>query len=215
MKTGIKVALGFIAGASIGAACTALYFRKEFEKINAEFTEQVNTEIEKIKQDYKEAIDKLTEETMKEPEIKDTKVEKPVKSEVKKKSKEEKAEEATDYTQYSADKKKGKKTVKDVKAEAIKNIIADKTDDETGSEIISMDEYTDDNGYEKITTTYYPADNVFTNDYDDPDPDMVNFVGRLTEKFDEYGEGKSLYVRNNQAQVDIEVIFEDGHYGID
>lgn len=218
MKQGIKNILIFTTGAAVGSAVTTLALRAFYTKfINETLTEEVNKQMDDIKAEYTENLEKIKAEMagniQKDEQIVQDSAKKAPKSEKlepKKKTKEEKKEEATDYTKFSEGKKK--KTVKDVRTEAMKQIEKETTNSE-GNYIITFGDYTSDNGYEKVTSTFYQGDGVFTNDYDDPDPDMPSIVGNLVEKFDDYGEGNSLYIRSDQRETDYEIIFDDGCYG--
>ena len=217
MKQGLKNVLIFTTGAAVGSAVTTLALRAFYTKfINETLTEEVNKQMDDIKAEYAENLEKIkaemAENTQKdEQNVQNSakKAPKSEKTEAKKKTKEEKKEEATDYTKFSEGKKK---TVKDVRAEAMREIEKDTTNSQ-GNYIITFGDYTSDNGYEKVTSTFYQGDGVFTNDYDDPDPDMAGIVENLIEKFDDYGEGNSLYIRSDQRETDYEIIFDDGCYG--
>ena len=211
MKQGIKNVLIFTTGAAVGSVVTTLALRAFYTKfINETLTEEVNKQMDEIKAEYTENLEKIKAEMAEKTTECCKKPQNAVKTEPKKKTKEEKKEETTDYTKFSEGKKKN--TVKDVKAEAMREIEKETTNSE-GNYIITFGDYTSDNGYEKVTSTFYQGDGVFTNDYDDPDPDMPSIVGNLVEKFDDYGEGNSLYIRSDQRETDYEIIFDDGCYG--
>lgn len=218
MKRGIKNVLIFVSGAAVGSAVTTVALRAFYTKfINETLTAEVNKQMDEIKEEYNASLEKIkakyeenlvknAQNSLKKPENE----QKPVQSEVKKKkTREEKQESAVDYTKYSEDKKK--KVEKDEKTEAINENINDTTND-AGTYIISFGDYTEDNGYEKMTSTFYATDGVFTNDYDDPDPELPDIVGNLMEKFEDYGEGNSLYLRNDGRETDYEIIFDEGSY---
>lgn len=219
MKRGIKNVLIFVSGAAVGSAVTTVALRAFYTKfINETLTAEVNKQMDEIKKEYNDSLEeirakyeenvvKTAEKSPKKPKNE----QKPVKSEVKKKkSREEKQESAVDYTKYSEGKKQVKK---DEKAEAINEII-NETTNEAGTYIISLGDYTEDNGYEKVTSTFYAGDGVFTNDYDDPDPEMPDIVGNLMSKYEDYGEGNSLFLRNDERETDYEVIFDEGSYTV-
>lgn len=222
MKQGIKNVLIFTTGAAVGSVVTTLALRAFYTKfINETLTEEVNKQIDEIRDEYKASVEEIKakyEENAAKTEEKSTKCCKNPqnavqKEEKKKKTREEKQEEATDYTKYSEGKKKGaKKTVKDVRTEAMLEIKNDITNS-AGNYIISYGDYTEDNGYEKFTGTYYQGDGVFTNEYDDPDPDLPGIVCDLMKKFDDYGEGNSLFIRSDERETDYEIIFDEGCYG--
>lgn len=216
MKNRTKVILGFISGAAVGTGITTLAMRAFYTKfINETLTAEVNKQMDDIKAEYDKAVNDILEkyqgkECENEPaeEEKDESVEKPKVQKPVKKSKEQKKEEAVDYTKYSEDKKK-----EDPRTQAIIDIQQDKTN-AVGSYIIEFDDYTEENGYEKLTTTYYTEDDIYTNDYDDPDPNIVKIVGGLTteEMHEKYGYGDSMYVRNDDKQVDYEIIISNEPY---
>mgnify|MGYP002859386959 FL=1 len=210
MKTSVKVACGFIIGAGVGATAATLYLRNFYTKyINETLTDEINKEMDKIKKEYEQAVNDIkkeqTEEKEPEVEVEVEEVKEPVK-----KTKAKKKEQAIDYTKCSEDKKKGKK-VKDTRTQIMEEIAQETTND-IGTYIIGFNDYTEDNGYEKVTATRY-ACGTYTNDYDDPDPDMDYIVGNLVELKDDYGEGDCLYLRNDQKETDYEIIFDAGAYG--
>ena len=214
----VKNILVFSAGAGVGALGATLYLRNFYTKfINETLTNEVNKEINNIKAEYQSQVDEIRKhydnlEAQESAEQK--KASKPKQGTKKtpaKKTKEAKKEGAIDYTQFSEDKKK--MTVKDVKKQAKKQV-EDRPDVdlEAGSEIITMDDYTDNNGYDKVTTTYFAMDQVYIDDYDNPDPNMADAIGNVINHFDEYGDGSALYVRNDSRETDYEILYNEGTY---
>ena len=226
MKQGIKNTLMFVSGAAIGSGITTLALRAFYTKfINDTLTVEINNQIDEIKAEYAAKLEKIEAEYVEnqtktaEKEKKQAKsAPKTTKKETKeapaKKTKEEKKEEAVDYTKFSEGKSNQGPvtTVKDLRTVVMEQI-ADDTSNNAGSYIVTMGDFTEDNGYEKVTSTYYQGDNVFTNDYDDPDPELNTIIGELIKKFDQYGEGNSIFIRNDQRETDYEVIFDEGSYG--
>lgn len=212
MKKGLKGVLIFVSGAAVGSAVTTIALKAFYTKfINETLTDEINRQMDEIKTEYTEAVEELRkqyeqQETEDKPEKPETekKEDKPSK-----KTKDEKKAAAVDYTKFSEGKKK---KVKDPRTEAMEEIVKETTN-EAGNYIITFSDYTEDNGYNKVTSTFYQGDNVFTNDYDDPDPDIQGIVGNLIDKFDDYGEGNSLYIRCDANETDYEIIFDDGCYG--
>lgn len=80
--------------------------------------------------------------------------------------------------------------------------------------IISIDEYTDLNGYDKQTFTYWAYDEVFTDEHEDPDLNIVMYIGHdLMDLWEEYSpDHESLYIRNPQQKTDYEVIVREQSY---
>ena len=80
--------------------------------------------------------------------------------------------------------------------------------------IISIDEYTDMNGYDKQTYTYWAYDEVFTDETEDPDLNIVMYLGHdLVELWEEYSpDHESLYIRNPQQKTDYEIIVREQSY---
>lgn len=81
--------------------------------------------------------------------------------------------------------------------------------------IISVDEYTDLNGYDKQTYTYWAYDEVFTDvDTEEPDLNIVMYLGHdLMDLWEEYSpDHESLYIRNDQQKTDYELIVREQSY---
>lgn len=71
--------------------------------------------------------------------------------------------------------------------------------------VISPDEFEEDNGYEKVNLSYY-ADEVLTDDYDNPIKDLAYMIGSREpfQHFDEY-EDDTVFVRNDRIKCDFEI----------
>ena len=80
--------------------------------------------------------------------------------------------------------------------------------------IISLDEYTEMNGYDKQTYTYWAYDEVFTDETEDPDLNIVMYLGHdLVDLWEEYSpDHESLYIRNPQQKTDYEIIVREQSY---
>lgn len=77
---------------------------------------------------------------------------------------------------------------------------------------ITPDQFVDDVINDKITLTYFSEDGVFMNEEEDTLPHGTELVGEENlDKFGEYEENV-LYVRNESANTDYEVIREDRAY---
>lgn len=79
---------------------------------------------------------------------------------------------------------------------------------------IDDDEFAEENGYSKITLTYYLADKILVDDKEDPIRDIIGTTGPL--RAEDFG-GVSLdphiqYIRNNRLECDFETILHQGSY---
>lgn len=77
--------------------------------------------------------------------------------------------------------------------------------------IIEPGEFGEKDGYEAITLTYY-ADQVLTDENDDPVEDVEDTIG--TESLDHFGEYEddSVYVRNDRLKRDYEILSDVRRY---
>lgn len=215
MKQGIKNTLIFVTGVSVGATGATLALRQFYTKfINETLTDEVDKQIATIKQEYKDDIERLEGEYQHKIAVLESQLEekepgkKEVKSEVKKKGTKKEQPQGTDYTKYSG---KESKKVKDVKADAIREIKKDTTA-KSGCYIIGFEDYTEQNGYDKTTVTYFAADDTYMDEEEAAIPGMNKRIGKLIDMLDEYGVGDDLYVRDDKASEDIEIIFNEGSY---
>lgn len=79
--------------------------------------------------------------------------------------------------------------------------------------IITMDEYTDMNGYDKQTYSFWTYDEVFVDEHDEPDLNICMYIGHdLMDLWHEYAEDESLFVRNDQQHTDYEIVIHDRSY---
>lgn len=80
--------------------------------------------------------------------------------------------------------------------------------------LISYEEFTDDNGYDKSTLTFYQKDESLADDRDDLVDDPFNTCGELY--FDFFGwrshDENVVYVRNPKTSHDFEIVYDDGSY---
>lgn len=77
--------------------------------------------------------------------------------------------------------------------------------------VISADEF-DENGYETETLTYF-ADGVLTDWYNDPVEDVEGTVGKdALDNFDEYADGDTVFVRNDNYECDYEIQRDHRNY---
>lgn len=87
-----------------------------------------------------------------------------------------------------------------------------------GPYVIPPEEFGEMDGYETVTLIYY-ADEVLTDDADDPIDDIDGMVGfDSLSHFGEY-EDDSVFVRNDQRRCDYEILldnrrYEDIYYGV-
>ena len=212
MGNGMKNTIIFLGGAIVGAGIATLALRKFYTNyIENELTTEIDKELNQIKADYEERLnalikshDEIVEDFEALKKEKEEKKPAPKKAEKKKTSK----ENNTDYTQYS----KSQKKVKDIKAKAIRQIQEDKKSNVSDAVIIGFDDYTEDNDYEKLTYTYWRQDGVYSDELDEDVKELPGIIGDLIDKYDDYGDGSSLYVRSDERQTDYEIVMNEGSY---
>lgn len=77
--------------------------------------------------------------------------------------------------------------------------------------VISPEEFGEKDGYETVTLTYY-ADDILTDDADQPIHDVEDTVGSdALTRFGEY-EDDTVYVRNDARKCDYEICADDANY---
>ena len=181
--------LAFVAGALIGSVVTWKYAKEKYERITQE-------EVETFKEEYSK---RKLEQRGKE-----------VSEEIKENSAEYVTKPKPDLMEY---------------ASKIKDLGYSEDDDEPvqnedveeegeamfdGPYVISPDDY-DENGYETESLTYY-ADGVLTDSYDVVIDDVDDLVGlESLEHFGEY-EDDSVFVRNDDRQIDYEILKDYRNY---
>ena len=238
MKTGLKVFLGFTVGLSVGTIGTGIGLKKYYEK---QIKEEI---IPEIKESYEERISALEEEAKKYKEArkayeqyisgkknenntktvkKSTKSNEKVKVEKGKVAKEKLDTNKTDYTKHYKpidvdDEERIKFDVKPRKTNGLKvdkdGHVYSKVASHGNPCIISLDEYTDLNGYEKMTYTFWAYDEVFTDETEEPDLNVVMYIGHdLMDLWEEYSEDhESLFIRNENQHTDYEIIVREQSY---
>lgn len=77
--------------------------------------------------------------------------------------------------------------------------------------VISPAEFGDQDGYDTESLTYY-ADNILTDEYDEPIEDVDDIVG--LESLDHFGEYEddSVFVRNDRRRTDYEILADTRRY---
>ena len=80
--------------------------------------------------------------------------------------------------------------------------------------IITIDEYGEMNGFEKLTYTYWSYDEVFTDETEDPDLNVIMYIGHdLMDLWEDYSEDhESLFIRNVKEHKDFEIIVREQSY---
>ena len=82
--------------------------------------------------------------------------------------------------------------------------------------IISYDEYSEDNNYEKVVVSYFEDDGTLMLEDESLFEDGINVLGPMNlEHFgmmDDDPEPDTIYIRNEALGVDYEVVREDGSY---
>lgn len=201
MNTGIKIFIGFAAGAAAGVGATYIYFRKKADKIIGEEREYYKNYYEdKFANEWNERIESHndSEEEYKEVD-------------------EEEVKSAIEVTPtVNADMESGRVNYSSIIEKLNRGDYAKKEEtNEMNSEpyIVNPQDFQDENGYDKRIVTYYADDGIFA-DADDYVTDIVDMVGEENlEHFGESGEDGTLYVRNDRYGIDFEIhIEEDVHY---
>lgn len=194
MNSVIKNITIFTVGLAIGSAVSYIYNSKKF---NA----QLDDEIEKTKSYYENKYSK-TEESVE----KDLTVEEPINA--------EKTEEYSkminryDSPAVKNDEKETKKikaTFYDPLTDEIEEVEVEgnMTNDELKPYVISPDEF-GETDYKIISLNYY-ADNVLTDEFDNIIDDVEGTVGEASlDTFGEY-EDDTVFVRNDQLEIDYEI----------
>lgn len=192
----------FIAGAAIGSAATWFYTKTKYERIAQE-------EIDSVKKAFSKKNDNDTEMNNAEPE---PIVEERNTAYEEAKQKAEAAREKPNMMEYATMlneeryvdeetpkiKKTSKKKSKKIKEEEVKVV-------EERPYVISPDEFGEMDDYETISLTYF-EDGVLTDDEYNIIEDIESMIGEdsLTH-FGEY-EDDSVFVRNDAAQCDYEIL---------
>lgn len=174
----------FATGAVVGAAASWYFAKTKYERIAQE-------EIDSVKEVF-------SKRAVSEDEPEDTDIS----------SKEEESNmmdyarnlEREGYTDYS---NPDDETVKIVKEE--------RGDEGSKPYVISPDEFGEVDGYSEISLTYY-ADNILTDDLDDPIEDVPGTVGfESLNHFGEY-EDDSVFVRNDRLKCDYEILLDNRYF---
>jgi hypothetical protein len=81
--------------------------------------------------------------------------------------------------------------------------------------VLHRDEYFEnEQGYDQITLTYFEGDDVLADSHDTPvdDQDAMVGLGNLAKFGHGSGDPNTVYVRNDELQIEIEVIHSDGKF---
>ena len=226
MKQGLKNTLIFLAGAAVGAGGATLAVRHFYTNyIENELTGEIDAELDKIRSDYDARLDVMKDRY-------ETKIEKlegsssSNKNESTKKKTAGKTTKATgkatpkqnkeekiDYTQFSAGSDRKKTTLNDIREEAIQQIAQEKKSKTEDTEIISFEEYcSDEDGMDQLTYTFWQADGVYSDELDQPELDLPHIIGDLIDKYDDYGDGSSLYLMSKKRNAKYEIVINEGSY---
>lgn len=184
----LKKILIFIAGAVTGSLATYEFVKNKYEKI-------ANEEIESVKATYsskKKSGDQVKNN--------------------------DSADSPLRFDQSDADKLKDLIQKNGYSEEPIdyKNILeGGKHMDENICEIISPDDYGDNDDYSRETLYYYLEDAILSDIYGNKIEDIAGTIGDNPEEhFGEY-EDDAFYVRNHATKIDYEVLADSGRYADD
>ena len=218
MKNWLRNTLIFTSGAAVGGAASAFACRwahqKIVEQMNAAFTDEVCKELDKIKGDYEDRINEL-EAKMAGVEENSPKVipeevtEKSSKKSTKKETKKQGKAEAVDYTKFS----QGKKgiTVADIKKQA--QLLTDEVKImPTETYIVGLEDFSEENGYAKLTYEYFKQDEVFVDEFETPDLDVGARVMNVIHQWEQTGGTDDIYARNDELETDFEIVYHEGSY---
>ena len=191
MKTIWISAIGFAAGAGIGAGATYYSVKKIFEA-------KADEEIAKMEAYYAKKHDELNamEEQIKLTEdISET--EKPVEEDVKavKKAYNKLADQYNTITEEKPKKGRKKKKIEE-------------------PYVISAAEFEEQNGFDKVIVSYFEEDEVLMTDDEEVMENGSSVLGVMNlEQFGASGDGDdTVYIRNETFGTDYQVVLEDGSY---
>lgn len=191
MNNGVMCALAFTLGGAVGAVVTWKLVKTKYEQIARE-------EIESVKEVYSRK-NSQPEDPVEEFENPENLEQSVVELAAKAKNKPGIMEYAdklkeNGYTDYSTPSNNKKEEVADVKK----------------PRVISPEEF-GENDYETVSLTYF-ADGVLTDDMNIPVEDVESTVGMASlDTFGEY-EDDSVFVRNDEMQIDYEILLDSRNY---
>lgn len=168
----------FMAGAAVGSLVTWRVLKAKYEKLTEE-------EIESVKEAFSKKIPVVKTEETKPNDLADKATHKP------------------DIMTYAnALKKQG---YVDYSGSQDTDEVEEDDDDEFGPVVISPDQFGEDNGFSKISFTYY-ADGVLADDVDEEIDDIDSMIG--LDSLDHFGEYEedALYVRDSEKHCDYEIL---------
>ena len=168
----------FVAGAAVGSLVTWRVLKIKYEKL-------ADKEIESVKEAFSKKIPVVKTEETKPSELADKATHKP------------------DITKYAAE--LSKRGYVDYAGLGDNDTNEEEDDDIFGPEVISPDQFGEDNGYAKISFTYY-ADGVLADDVDEEIDDIDSMIG--LDSLDHFGEYEedALYVRDAEKRCDYEIL---------
>ena len=231
MKNGIKNTLIFLAGATVGTVSTAFACRSFYIKYyNETITDAINTELDNIKNDYDKKLDEMEKKYQANLLLEAgmaIKAESDEKKEAKKNGTAKKGRdavqaEAVDYTKFSQG--KTGKTVADIKKAAAQQVETQKPAKKTtnkketkpepkGTYSTNFESFMEDNGYEKLTYTYFAGDQVYVDEFENPDVDMPGRCDNIIKEYEDFGgDASEIYARNDELESDFEIIYNEGTY---
>lgn len=188
----MKEIISFLIGAGIGSGVTYILIRSNYEKI-------ANEEIEEAREMYKEKLKEFVEDLEK------GNVE--TKEEVKEA---EKTEEKIDYGKIIE--KLNYNEFSGAKAPVVQPVEDDKDEIDSERYSISVDEFVNDDEYDKMTLYYFEDDQVFTNFEYGVIEEGEELVGSDNLDDVEFVEEGVTYIRNEKYGVDYEVVLKTGSY---
>jgi hypothetical protein len=106
---------------------------------------------------------------------------------------------------------------REAEEEASEELIAEMFEeiDTSNPHVISLDEFSEEREtYQKLTITYYAADDVLADDREQPIRDVVGTVGPdIGDKFGQKSDDPNIvYIRNSRLEVDFEVVLDKRPY---
>ena len=237
MKTGTKVFLGFLGGAAVGSVATFVglktYYKRVIEdEIIPDLKDDFNERYDELKKEMQEEFKKRVGEEVAEAykagrmyksEVSDkdeveTEDEQKVKVETLKQTLNKKrvikkpSTSKKDYTKYSKKNKVDKEPV--MEAEDERNRVYSNTASCGRPYVIDIEKYgTECNNYRKETYSYWAIDKVFIDDGENPDLNVIMYIGSdIMDNYEDYWDGDTIFVRNDQEKVDYEIVIYEKSY---
>lgn len=181
MNNNVKIIFTFALGAAVGAVATQRFFKKKYEAIAQEEIDSVKEVYSKKEDILAKSLDSLIGEDESQPEVTEEDVD-------------EYADMVNDLGYTKNEKKGGSDPMNENKIE-----------------VISPDEFGDNDEYDLISLTYY-ANKILTDDGDFEIEDPETIVG--TEALTSFGEYEqdAVYVRNDERKCYYEILRDNSDY---